>query len=313
MFSRLFGAARAKAASTVAAAAAVAGLVLVPSALNAPAADAAVCPAVVVVAARGSGQSANPAPAWYSNQGGFASNGWEGDTVRAMLQRAEGRYAATHGGNSMMKDVYVMGLSPNDYPATFPDYFVPNVAQPTTFDDVVSIVAAWAQPVLSMGLNAATQFNYSVQTGRRGVMNAIDGYERASGCRPQYILTGFSQGGMILTEHERELAHRGQLAGALYVGSPMVAAGDPATVGSASPMGGMLGWAPLINTRHAAATPNRINYCLPTDTVCDISPDNLREAATRGTDHGMYFARGFAWDDQVFDALGRWVDQARFR
>lgn len=270
------------------------------------------CPAVVVVAARGSGQNSQVWPTWYSNQARWASNGWEGETIRAMLHTVEARYRATHGGASVMKDVYVLGLDPRDYPATFPDYYVPDVAQPSNAQQIVGLVATWARPMFSMALSAANQFHYSVQTGRRGVMNAINGYEANSGCRPSYILAGFSQGAMVLAEHEKELAKRGQLAGAVYMGNPMTAKNDPFTVGNTTGAGGPLGWTPN-NTIGSRGTNNRVNYCLPRDGVCDTSVSTLQASRGNGGDHGRYFIWWSQWDAQVADAVGSWVDQIRYR
>lgn len=300
-----------KLSSLVASAAAAFALIAAPSVIDVPEAKADVCPAVVVVAARGSGQN-NQAQTWYSNQAAYASNGWEGETVRAMLRTVESRYQATHGGASVMKDVYVLGLSPQDYPATFPEYEIPSIPQPTSALQALGTAVTWAQPVWSMGISAANQFAYSVQTGRSGVMNAINGYEGASGCHPQYILTGYSQGAMILAEHEKELAARNQLAGVLYMGNPMTAKNDPFTVGNITGEGGILGWMPT-NTVGSRATNNRINYCLPRDGVCDLSRGTLEASRFNGGDHGRYFMWGSQWDAQVADAVGSWVDQVRYR
>lgn len=292
-----------------AALAVAAGIVAVPA--TAQAQDH--CPAVVVVAARGSGQNNQVYPTWYSNQARSASNGWEGETIRAMLHTVEARYRATHGGASVMKDVHVLGLTPDFYPATFPDYYVPNVERPSTLQQVFGIVSTWAGPVINMATSAANQFTYSVQTGRKGVRNAIDHYEATSGCRPQYILTGFSQGAMVLAEHEKELAKRGQLAGVVYLGNPMTARNDPFTVGNTTGIGGPLGWTGN-STVGSRATNNRINYCLPLDGVCDMSSETLQAARVNaGGSHGRYFLWWSQWDNQVADAVGQWVDQVRYR
>lgn len=294
--------------------AAAVGIVAVPQALNPAEADAQTrCPAVVVLAARGSGQNTQVYPTWYSNQAAWASNGWEGETIRAFLRTAESRYAATHNGASLMKDVHVLGLSPNYYPATFPEYEVPNIAQPNTLGAVLSIAATYGAPVINTAISAATQFVYSVNAGRGGVMDAVNDYERASGCRPSYIPVGFSQGAMILAEHERELARRGQLAGVIYMGNPMTAPRDRHTVGvPGGGAGGILGLFPN-NTRDGAATGNRVNYCLPLDGVCDLSVATLEGSRANGGNHGRYFLRHSRWDNQVADSFGRFVDQVRYR
>lgn len=296
-------------ASAVAAATAV-GLLSAPS-LTPEAVAQDTCPAVVVVAARGSGQNGQIYPTWYSNQARYASNGWEGETIRAFLQTSEARYQATHG-QSLMKDVYVLGLSPQDYPATYPEYYVPNVEAPTTLSQVFGLVMAYGAPMINMGIGAAQQFLHSVTAGRAGVMNAINGYEAASGCHPQYVLAGFSQGAMILAEHEKELARRGQLAGVVYMGNPMTAPNDPFTVGNRTEGGGVLGRMPN-NTIASRATNNRVNYCLPLDGVCDSTPATLQASRGNGGNHGRYFLGWSEWDAQVADAFGSWVDQVRYR
>lgn len=271
------------------------------------------CPAVAVIAARGSGQNTQIYRTKYSWAAPWTSNGWEGETIRAFLQHAERRYAATHGGNSLMKDVEVIGLEPRYYPATFPEYDVPSVAVPSTILQALALALQYANPVWMMARRVATEFVDSVQIGRTGVMQMVNDYERRSGCRPKYILSGYSQGAMILLDHERELARRGQLAGVVYFGNPNTAAGDWSTVGvPAGGAGGMLGFLPF-NTKTAGATPNRVNYCLPQDSVCDLSIQTLQASQPTGGNHARYFRWPSRWDNQVSDAFGRFVDQVRYR
>lgn len=271
------------------------------------------CPAVAVIAARGSGQNTQIYRTKYSWAAPWTSNGWEGETIRAFLQHAERRYAATHGGNSLMKDVEVIGLEPRYYPATFPEYDVPSVAVPSTILQALALALQYANPVWMMARRVATEFVDSVQIGRTGVMQMVNDYEHRSGCRPKYILSGYSQGAMILLEHERELARRGQLAGVVYFGNPNTAAGDWSTVGvPAGGAGGMLGFLPF-NTKTAGATPNRVNYCLPQDSVCDLSIQTLQASQPTGGNHARYFRWPSRWDNQVSDAFGRFVDQVRYR
>ncbi|MDO5031081.1 cutinase family protein [Corynebacterium sp.] len=294
-------------AATAAAAAAVLTAAIVPQTLTAPEAQAQECPAVVVVAARGSGQNNQVYPTSYSNQGGRASNGWEGESIRAMLHNAEARYQATHGGNSLMKDVYVLGLEPQYYPATYPQYSVPNEKVPTTAAEVMRLAVQYANPVINMAVSAANQFMYSVQTGNRGVMGAISNYEASTGCRPQYILSGYSQGAMIIANHEQELARRGQLAGVVTFGNPLTKSGDPSVVGVQG-AGGPMGFLP-----QPRANVNRVDYCLPLDAVCDLSANTLYAARPTGGSHGQYFFVNNQWDNQVYDSIGRFVDQVRYR
>ncbi|SER87914.1 Cutinase [Corynebacterium cystitidis DSM 20524] len=286
---------------------------IVPIAVNPPEADAQHrCPAVAVVAARGSGQNSQVYRTQYSYQAPWVSNGWEGETIRAFLRKSENRYVDTHGGNSLMKDVEVLGLEPRYYPALYPDYTVPDVAQPQTVVQLGLLAAQLAMPALQTVTRAANEFIGSVQHGRTGVMDMIRDYENSTGCRPSYVLVGFSQGAMVLHEHERELARRGQLAGVLYMGNPMTNHADPSTMGVAGGgAGGILGNMPL-NSRTAAATPNRVNYCLPLDGVCDTSPQVLQASRFNGGNHGRYFLWNSHWDNQVADSFGHWVDQVRY-
>ena len=272
------------------------------------------CPSVAVIAARGSGQNTQVYRTNYSPEAPWVSNGWEGETIRAFLRHAENRYRATHGGASLMKDVEVIGLEPHYYPAAYPDYTVPTVPTPATVLQALMIGAEYAVPVLRMARGAADEFTDSVRTGRSGVIRQINDYEAATGCRPSYVLSGYSQGAMILLEHERELARRGQLAGVVYFGNPNTAVGDWSTVGvPAGGAGGMLGWLPF-NTRTAAATQNRVNYCLPLDGVCDLSRQTLEGSAQfNGGNHGRYYLWPSQWDNQVSDSFGRFVDQVRYR
>lgn len=274
-------------------------------------AEARACPAVAVIAARGSGQP-NSGRTSYA-QSPWVSNGWEGDHIRAFLRTSESRYRATHNGKSLMNSVEVLGLGPEYYPAFAPEYRGTVPALPRTLAQTLNLVGIYALPLLNMGVQAARDFLGSLGTGRAGVIRQIDNYQRATGCRPQYVVVGFSQGAMVMQDAEREIARRGQLAGAVYLGNPMTAPGDPATVGVAGGgAGGLVGWAPL-NSKTAAATRNRANYCLPLDGVCDASLATLRASEASGGSHGRYFLFPSQWDNLVADRFGKWVDAVRYR
>lgn len=274
-------------------------------------AEARACPAVAVIAARGSGQP-NSGRTSYA-QSPWVSNGWEGDHIRAFLRTSESRYRATHNGKSVMNSVEVLGLGPEYYPAFAPEYRGTVPALPRTLAQTLNLVGIYALPLLNMGVQAARDFLGSLGTGRAGVIRQIDNYQRATGCRPQYVVVGFSQGAMVMQDAEREIARRGQLAGAVYLGNPMTAPGDPATIGVAGGgAGGLVGWAPL-NSKTAAATRNRANYCLPLDGVCDASLATLRASEASGGSHGRYFIFPSQWDNVVADRFGKWVDAVRYR
>ncbi|MCT1683325.1 hypothetical protein M3A74_00630 [Corynebacterium appendicis] len=119
---------------------------------------------------------------------------------------------------------------------------------------------------------------------------------------------------MILQDAEREIARRGQLAGAVYLGNPMTAPGDPATLGvKGGGAGGLVGWSPLNSKTAAATTRNRVNYCLPLDGVCDASIATLRASERTGGNHGRCFVWQSRWDTVVADRFGKWVDGVRYR
>ena len=283
--------------------------------MSPPAADAQQrCPAVAVIAARGSGQNEHIVPTRYSEQAPWVSNGWEAETIRAFLQHAEQRYRSTHDGSSLMADVEVLGLEPGYYPAARPSSSLPAVAAPATAIEGVRLLLTYFVPVLQMLPRAGAEFADSLRVGRAGVTQQIDDYEAATGCQPGYVLVGYSQGAMILLEHERTLARRGQLAGVIYLGNPNTAPGDPSTVGVAGGgAGGMMGRMP-VNSKTAAATPDRVNYCLPLDLFCDFSGQSVQVAAGAGAgNHGLYYLAAFEWDDQVSDSFGRFVDQVRYQ
>nr|VDG63059.1 Cutinase [Streptococcus thermophilus] len=275
-------------------------------------AEARQCPAVAVIAARGSGQPAVGRTSYGANP--WTSNGWEGEHIRAFLQKSEQRYRATHGGRSMMSSVEVLGLGPDYYPAFMPEYNGPIPTVPQTLAQTLNLVGMWSLPAMQLSRMAARDFLGSVDTGRRGVIRQIDNYQRTTGCRPQYVFVGFSQGAMILQDAEKEVARRGQLAGAVYLGNPMTAPGDPATVGvPGGGAGGLIGWLPE-NSKTLAATPHRANYCLPLDGVCDASVKTARASeAAGGGNHGRYFIWPSRWDNIVSDRFGSWVDRVRYR
>ena len=270
------------------------------------------CPAVAVIAARGSGQPA-VSRTHYAGNAPWVSNGWEGEHIRAFMHTSEQRYRATHNGRSLMNSVEVIGMEPRYYPAFAPEFPSPVPALPHTLAQALNLVGQYALPMLGAGAEAARQFLASVDSGRLGIIRQVDDYQRATGCRPQYVLVGFSQGAIVAASAEKELARRKQLAGVVYLGNPMTAPGDPSTIGvPGGGAGGLTGWLP-VNSKTVAATPHRVNYCLPLDGICDASIQTAQASqAAGGGNHGRYFVAPSKWDNEVSDRFGFWVDRVRF-
>ena len=134
-------------------------------------AEARACPAVAVIAARGSGQP-NIGRTSYA-QSPWVSNGWEGEHIRAFLRTSENRYRATHGGKSLMNSVEVLGLGPEYYPAFAPEYHGTVPALPRTLAQTLNLVGIYALPLFNMGVQAARDFISSVGTGRAGVILSL--------------------------------------------------------------------------------------------------------------------------------------------
>lgn len=270
------------------------------------------CPAVTVVAAGDGESEPDGAPTRYSPGTSWVSNGHEGPTIRAFLQKSESRYRGIHGGASLMDGVHVLGLEPRHDPSASPAAEpVETTGTPEGLIQTLLLANRLAHPVLQGVAVAADALLAGSPTGHSGVGPSIAEYEAVTGCRPQYILIGHGQGAAILAQQERPLAERGQLAGALYLGSPLLTAHDRDTVDVPGPAGGLLRH--LVQGRpEPVATEHRIDYCLPADEACDTSLTHLRPSPAEGAGESDGHLRWDSpWDKQVMDAFGSWVDLAR--
>lgn len=258
------------------------------------------CPATVIVAARGNDSAAEPIPARYSEQSDYVSNGYEGPAIAAFLNHAEQRYATAHPGESLLKDTYVLGLAQEYYPA---DIAVPVVEDATGIGNLIpqtgGIIA-----------NVVNGLRNSLEVGIPGVRLAIEAYELASGCTPQYILVGYSLGATILPQQEAWLADKDQLAGTLYFGSVHQAPGDPAVIGALTSPGGLFGWL-QDNSLTTSRTTNRIMYCIPDDIACDPTQTALQRAFGEGGEspHAQYFLNPetAVHSDEVAERFTSWI------
>ncbi|MDU0479379.1 hypothetical protein QVA66_09015 [Staphylococcus chromogenes] len=237
------------------------------------------CPAVVVVAARGSGQ--NGGAEWAPTQYGaspWVSNGREGSTIRSFLHYAEGVHQADTG-TSLFNNVQVIGIDEHSYPANFPEN---DFRQPTNVSEAIEEFTGRAVP-------KAQSFLQSISMGRVGARVTVDGYEATTGCHPKYLLVGFSQGATVITKLETQLANEGRLAGALYMGSPYTSSSDPHRFGSGLSGNGLL--ANVGENRHRINANNRrVEYCIQGDIWCDLNPGKIvNKNVDNPWGHNQYF------------------------
>lgn len=236
------------------------------------------CPATVIVAARGNDASETVNPVRYSEESDAVSNGWEGLNIRAFLQYAEQRHLDQHG-ESLLRDIPVLGLSGEYHPADIP---IPEITDGAGLIDVLPR----AGEVITSTVDG---FRRTIDVGIPGARLAIEDYEAATGCSPRYILIGYSLGASMLSLQEDWLAQKGQLGGTFYFGAGHQSPGDPAAVG-ATVNGGILGRLPS-NSLDTARTPNRMIYCIPHDFACDFTPTAVQVGLDEGTQgpHARYF------------------------
>ncbi len=267
------------------------------------------CPEVAVVAARGSEQNHDLQPTGYGPQAPWVSNGFEAETLRGFLLFAEQRHLERTG-ESLMADVPVLALDDTVYPAALP---VPELA--AEGEEIGGVEAARRlngvlaeTPAHRIVDNAATQLVDSVGASLTGIRATLAGYEASTGCRPGYLLLGFSQGAFVLTLQEQWLHGADRLAGVIYLGNPLLAPGDRGIV-THPVRGGVFRQMPP-RLRLGAPTDKRLNYCLPGDFICDVDAGAVVTALTsHGGVHNEYFLPGAASeaDVMVVDQFASWL------
>lgn len=270
------------------------------------------CPAVTVVAARGSEQNEELLPTRYSESAPWVSNGYEAENLRGLLQLAEQRHLVATG-QSLMADVAVLALDDTVYPAALPLPALAEEGEELALEETARRVHELLNqtPAHEIVGDAARAMVASVDSGIRGTDEVIAEYEAATGCAPSYVLLGYSQGAVVLTAQEQDLQESGRLLGAIYLGNPLLAAGDPSTIGQGR-SGSLLG--PVAEQfLPTAQIPNRINYCRAGDFVCAPTPDAAVDAlgGGGGAHAAYYLADEFSTDDvAVADAFASWVTAA---
>lgn len=247
------------------------------------------CPEIVVVAARGSEQNDHLEPTSYSRTSPWVSNGYEGETIRAFLHYAEDRHVAQTG-VSLLEDVLVLGLDDTVYPASLP---VPALAERGQNLDAVQMAGRLSTvlsetPAHVIAYDAVGGLVNGLATGIAGTVGYLDAFEAEAGCRPGYILIGFSQGALVLLPQESALKQRGQLAGSLYLGNPL----QGVVTGS--------------------SRSESLNYCIDGDFACNLTSSTAQAALRNGGGvHDEYFlgVDGLhpAGDGDVADTFADWV------
>lgn len=281
------------------------------------------CPAVTLVAARGSEQNENLEPTRYSPEAPWVSNGYEEENIRAFLQFSEKRYQ-DRTGRSLMKDVEVLPLDASVYPASLHVPRIAEVGEDMTPVETLRRVGDLLRetPAHEIVGNAAVGFVDSLVRGTRSVDDVVNKHEQETGCAPHYVFFGYSQGAMLLSAREKDMQKSlgGRLAGTVYIGNPMLAPRDPSAVGDAKNGIGLLGLSPL-NSRTLAGVnkDHRLNYCLRDDFVCDTGSESASKALSSGGGaHALYFLDAASnsvsatdAEKTVADTFARWVDEVR--
>lgn len=254
----------------------------------------AVCSPVVVIAARGSGEQRVVLGADYPSTWKFAvpdRQGWEGKTLYAMYRHIDAYARATENAD-LFEQVSLLPLD-QEYPA---------VAVNGSDDGYGSIPFG--------------RVYTSSRQGTESALRTIADYEATTGCHPKYLLNGYSQGALALQGIEVELERREQLAGVVYLGTPIKLHNDPRNhIIGKDLHGGLLVADP--NPPYPPdliASGNRTEYCIATDLICNFVEQNGENfVVAYGGDHKHYF-RGPASEpadrDQVAEDFLRYVRAA---
>lgn len=230
------------------------------------------CPGVVALLARGSEEN-DVYPPTAAN--GW-SNGYEGDTLHRFLdyttQIHPDLFGERDGGHAQ-----VLAVDAERYPAKFP------VGEAGEDVDPLTVVTGVGEFVDSMAL------------GLPGGIETVEEYETSTGCAPDYVALGYSQGVAVLGPVQQQLAEQGRLRGAVYMGNPFHRTPELITGGAF----------------------RAHSYCVPDDFVCDFGPRSAFLALTDEDDAGVhagYFSaaagdpsRASAGDRRAADAFAALV------
>lgn len=260
--------------------AALAAGALVLAGTVAPVADAAVpapetCRDVAVIAARGTDQ----------DDPGF---GDEGKTLRGLLDLAEARHPGLNARAELI------ALDREVYPGTLG---LPQLAEEGERLSPADTTRRALEVIPELGQVHASDPRATIEA----LPGHLERHEAETGCRPDYVLLGYSQGATVLTGLETRLHAQGRLRGVIYLGDPH------------APHGALPGLPELMGIpRVPAGEVERVEYCLPKDFSCDFSPEAAALAlGDGGGPHDTYFTgrpEHAPREAEVADALARMVD-----
>ncbi|MFH0412485.1 cutinase family protein [Corynebacterium sp. L4756] len=250
------------------------------------------CPETVVLAARGSDQNEEYGeyfgPQRYSSYA-EESNGFEGPNFTALFHHVEQRHPGT------MDNVYVLALDDQQYPA---EMGLPPLADEgedltpaETLQRAVAIVQEY--PVGDMVHTVTFGFIDSLRTGMDSAPQVVEEYEASTGCSPNYVVAGYSQGALVTTSVENYLADTGRLAGAVTIGN-------------------FLHSYPWLMDRAPLPKDKRVDYCVDGDFLCDFSLEAANDALSNKAEvHASYFLKEpTAQDIQVIDEVAALLNSA---
>lgn len=269
------------------------------------------CPEVAIIAARGSEQNFATTPQRYAPNSPWESNGFEAENIAAGLHLAQQRHIAATG-ESLFHNVPVLALDEETYPA---DLYLPVIAERGSNPDALQFSSNLVEilrhtPPHTIAYEAMAGVVDSVRSGINNAPGFLEEFEQVTGCQPDYILFGYSQGSIVLSHLEKYLHDKDQLRGVVYIGNPQLGAGDPSTVGRPRVGNGLLAGSAVLpeSLRPELPPVPRINYCMTDDFACDLSPQSavaaLRDEAGI---HGDYFLIGNPHDAAVVDELAEWI------
>ena len=250
------------------------------------------CPDTVVLAARGSDQNEDYGeyfgPQVYSEQA-EPSNGYEGPNFTALFHQVEQRRPGT------MDNVYVLALDEEEYPANMD---LPPLAEDGENIGPIELVQravgiVQQRPIHELMYSVTFGFMDSVRSGMINAPRVVGEYEATTGCNPNYVVAGFSQGALVTTSVEKYLANTGRLKGAVSIGNP-------------------LHKYPWVMERASLPEGKRVDYCLNGDFVCDFSLEAASDAlSTKAERHASYFLNEpTAQDIRVIDAVAGLLNSA---
>lgn len=233
------------------------------------------CPSVVTLVARGSEENDFYPP---SASNGHA-DGYEGEIINRYLDYA----TSVHPDLFDADDRPVRTVGPDYYPARFP------VGEAGEDIDLAAVATA---------VGGVGHFIDSMARGLPGGLQAVSDYEDATGCAPDYVTVGYSQGVAVLAPVQQKLAAEGRLRGVITLGSPFHRAPE------------------LVTGGFVADVPTH-DYCLPDDFVCDTGVRSVALALADDEDagaHADYFrtaaqdpADALAGDRAAVDALADYL------